>query len=72
MSGLLVVCYILVERMQRYTLHIGIFKYSVLQYLCRVTPTEGGDSMQYILNFLVSVMARIVGDYISKWLNGDN
>ena len=26
--------------------------------------------MSYVLSFLVAVAARIVGDYVSKWLDG--
>lgn len=26
--------------------------------------------MQYIMSFVMAVMARVVGDYVSKWLDG--
>lgn len=30
---------------------------------------EGGGQMEYILSFLLSVMAGIIGYYICKWLD---
>lgn len=32
---------------------------------------EGGANMQNLLNFLISIMASVAGNYISKWLNRD-
>ena len=34
-------------------------------------PTAGGANMQNLLNFLISIMASVAGNYISKWLNRD-
>lgn len=31
----------------------------------------GGANMQNLLNFLISIMASVAGNYISKWLNRD-
>ena len=28
--------------------------------------------MEYIINFLISVVAGIIGNYICKWLDGEN
>lgn len=30
---------------------------------------KGGDAMEYIIRFLVSVMASVTGYYIRKWLD---
>ena len=30
---------------------------------------EGGEGMEYLLRFLVAVMASVVGYYIRKWLD---
>ena len=30
---------------------------------------EGGDTLQYIISFLISVMAGVICYYISKWLD---
>lgn len=30
--------------------------------------TEGGDLLEILVNFLVSFVASVVGDYVSKWL----
>ena len=32
---------------------------------------EGGEThLEYIISFIVAVMARLVGDRVSKWLDG--
>lgn len=32
---------------------------------------KGGMGMNAFIAFVVAVMANVVSDYISKWLNGD-
>lgn len=35
-----------------------------------LSPQEGGETyMKYIISFLSAVMARLVGDCVSKWLD---
>ena len=33
---------------------------------------EGGVFMQYIMSFVVAIVARLVGDCVSKWINSHN
>lgn len=33
---------------------------------------KGGVSLAILVSFLISVMASVVGYYISKWLDGDD
>lgn len=42
------------------------FKYNILVGFFR---QEGGVTVQYIISFVMAVMARVVGDYVSKWLD---
>ncbi len=30
---------------------------------------EGGERMEYLITFVISVVARVAGNYISKWLD---
>lgn len=32
---------------------------------------KGGGNMLELLRFLISVAASVIGNYISKWLDGD-
>lgn len=33
---------------------------------------EGGDILVELFNFILSVVASVVGNYISKWLDGED
>lgn len=33
---------------------------------------EGGVFMRYIMSFVVAIVARLVGDCVSKWINSHN
>lgn len=33
---------------------------------------EGGVFMRYIMSFVVAIVARLVGDCVSKWFDGHN
>lgn len=44
----------------------------IMDLLSTLNPQrEGGANMQNLLNFLISIMASVAGNYISKWLNRD-
>lgn len=33
---------------------------------------EGGDTVEFLVSFIISVLASVVAYYICKWLEGDN
>ena len=39
------------------------------EYAVETFQQKGGETMDYILRFLVSVMASVAGYYIRKWLD---
>ena len=44
----------------------------IMDSLSTLNPRrEGGANMQNLLNFLISIMASVAGNYINKWLNRD-
>ena len=42
----------------------------MIECMCRDLRLRGGETVKYAANFVIAILSRVIGDYISKWLDG--
>lgn len=62
---------ILIENKQKYEYCINEIRWYNMIVTAPILVQEGGDVLEILLSFILSIVASVIAYYICKWLDGE-